>query len=137
MPYIRKEKREKFFPPNEPGITIVEPEQMEHPGDLNFLITMLCKHWFTTHGANYQAINDVLGALEGAKLEFYRRVAAPYEDQKIKENGDVYIATLNGGGKALSDYTDAEIANESYRRQMLALGDQPTCVEVSHATAAP
>jgi hypothetical protein len=39
---------------------------------------------------DYQAINDCLGALEGAKLELYRRVAAPYEDRKIQENGDVY-----------------------------------------------
>ena len=90
MPYIKPERRAVFFPENEPGITIVEPEQMQHVGELNYLITGLCSHWFQTHGANYQAINDVLGALEGAKLEFYRRVAAPYEDKKIKENGDVY-----------------------------------------------
>ena len=31
-----------------------------------------------------------MGALECAKLELYRRVAAPYEDVKIMENGDVY-----------------------------------------------
>ena len=35
-------------------------------------------------------IGDVVNAMECAKLEFYRRVAAPYEDTKIKENGDVY-----------------------------------------------
>lgn len=39
---------------------------------------------------NYQLINDVIGAVEGAKLEFYRRMAAPYEDKKKDENGDVY-----------------------------------------------
>lgn len=33
---------------------------------------------------------DALGALECCKLEFYRRVAAPYEDSKIISNGDVY-----------------------------------------------
>ncbi len=31
-----------------------------------------------------------MGALEGSKLEFYRRIAAPYENKKMKENGDVY-----------------------------------------------
>jgi hypothetical protein len=41
-------------------------------------------------GKNYQTVNDIVGALEGAKMEFYRRAAAPYEDLKIKENGDVY-----------------------------------------------
>jgi hypothetical protein len=39
---------------------------------------------------NYQRLNDALGALEGAKLEFYRRVVVPYEDWKMTENGDVY-----------------------------------------------
>lgn len=33
---------------------------------------------------------SVLGAIECAKLEFYRRVAAPYETTKALENGDVY-----------------------------------------------
>lgn len=33
---------------------------------------------------------DILGALEGAKLELYRRKISPYEDIKIEENGDVY-----------------------------------------------
>ena len=32
----------------------------------------------------------VIGALECAKLELYRRIAAPYEDTKIQENGEVY-----------------------------------------------
>jgi hypothetical protein len=41
------------------------------------------------NGENYQHFNDVLGALEGAKLELYRRRIAPYEDTKIVENGDV------------------------------------------------
>lgn len=63
-------------------------------------------------GLRYQYINDVLGALTGAKLEmqrragihtfdnlfdnvrnkFYSEVAAPYENLKIQENGDVYSA---------------------------------------------
>lgn len=32
----------------------------------------------------------MVGALECAKLELYRRIAIPYEEQKIQENGDVY-----------------------------------------------
>jgi len=42
-------------------------------------------------GLTYQTINDVIGALEGAKMEFYRRVAVPYEEGKIILNGDVYV----------------------------------------------
>jgi hypothetical protein len=77
--------------------------------DLNLLIG----RYIATHGKSYSVINDILGALEGAKLEykrrrglrgyeslkwvfddvkteFYRRVVSPYEDEKIKQNGDVY-----------------------------------------------
>lgn len=60
------------------------------PGELNFQITTLIERYYAHRGPGYTVINDVLGALEGAKLEFYRRVAAPYEDVKIRDNGDVY-----------------------------------------------
>ena len=39
---------------------------------------------------NYQAHNDIIGALTACQLEWYRRVTVPYEDSKIRENGDVY-----------------------------------------------
>ena len=38
----------------------------------------------------YAHLNEAIGVLECAKLELYRRVAAPYEDEKIAESGDVY-----------------------------------------------
>jgi len=61
-------------------------------GQLQYVIALLITQYL---GKNYryQDLNDVLGALEGAKLEFYRRVVAPYEDTKIAENGDVYNVT--------------------------------------------
>jgi hypothetical protein len=80
MPYIDPDRREsniKYQLPNTAG-------------ELNYLFTRLCIRYMQIHGKNYQTINDIVGALEGAKLEFYRRVAAPYEDLKINENGDVY-----------------------------------------------
>lgn len=58
-------------------------------GELNYCLTCLVLDYFKRNGGRYQQINDIVGALEGCKLEFYRRVAAPYEDTKIKENGDV------------------------------------------------
>lgn len=78
MPYIKKERRNFLL-----------DSPAENPGDLNYIISECIQDYWVEH-QNYQAINDIIGALEGAKLEFYRRVAAPYEDQKIKENGDVY-----------------------------------------------
>lgn len=59
-------------------------------GDLNYAFSLLCKRYLDINGVRYQYVNDIVGALEGAKLEFYRRIAAPYEDTKIESNGDVY-----------------------------------------------
>lgn len=62
----------------------------ETPGELNFAITMLVTQYMHKRGLSYSSCNDCIGALEGAKFEFYRRVVAPYEDKKRVENGDVY-----------------------------------------------
>lgn len=84
MPYIKDYERQHYSPI---GGNVAHAT---NPGQLNYQFTMLAKDYISMHGLSYTHINDVMGALEGAKLEFYRRVAAPYEDKKIKENGDVY-----------------------------------------------
>ena len=84
MPYIPEEDRQYLHPfSSDPALG---------PGDLNYQITELCKTYMRTHGMSYRRINDVMGALEGAKQEFYRRVVVLYEEAKMKENGDVYDA---------------------------------------------
>lgn len=60
------------------------------PGALNYLITSLVDAYAFPAGVSYTRINEVIGVLECAKLELYRRIAAPYEDKKCRENGDVY-----------------------------------------------
>ena len=80
MPYIKMKRRSD----------IVSGDLPQCEGELNYAITMLIKSYLNDQGKCYGTMNDIFGALEGAKLEFYRRVAAPYEDEKIKENGDVY-----------------------------------------------
>jgi len=57
---------------------------------LNYRISLLVNAHILHNGLSYNTINDIVGALECAKLEAYRRIAAPYEDQKLAENGDVY-----------------------------------------------
>lgn len=68
-------------------------------GELNWTLTQACIRYVEVNGLSYRSINDVMGAMEAAKQEFYRRVAAPYEDKKIIENGDVYPTHIltNGG----------------------------------------
>ena len=65
-------------------------------GELNYMLTMVAIGYLERHGLRYETINDIIGALEGAKLEFTRRVAFPYEDKKIALNGDVYPHKLEG-----------------------------------------
>ncbi|MCI0656857.1 MAG: hypothetical protein L0170_07275, partial [Acidobacteria bacterium] len=61
----------------------------ETPGDLTFLIYHIIRSYVERKGLRFQVIAEVLGALSAADREFYRRVAAPYEDQKLLDNGDV------------------------------------------------
>jgi len=85
VPYIEDTDREKF------GTELIKVAQsIENAGQMNYVVTMLIKNYLERKGLRYQNINDLLGALEGAKLELYRRVAAPYEDEKAESNGDVY-----------------------------------------------
>lgn len=81
MPYIKANRRSDLRP--------ASAETPDNAGELNYVFTMIVKEYFETH-KNYQGINDIVGALEGCKLEFYRRVVAPYEDEKIATNGDVF-----------------------------------------------
>ena len=68
--------------------------KLETPGDLNFAISDLVDDYilYNNDAPSYATINTVVGALECAKLELYRRLAAPYEDRKMKQNGDVYYS---------------------------------------------
>ena len=46
--------------------------------------------WRPPHGTyDYDKINEAIGVLECCKLELYRRLAAPYENEKIADNGEV------------------------------------------------
>lgn len=80
MPYIKPDDRAR----------IIGGESPTTAGELNFAITMLITDYLRAKNLSYQTINDIVGALEGAKAEFQRRVVSGYEDQKIKENGDLY-----------------------------------------------
>lgn len=85
MPYIKVEDRERL------GHTTMHLEY-EAPsmsaGELNYLITKLVKAWIAE--PSYGKIATATGVLENVKQELYRRLASPYEDRKIEENGDVY-----------------------------------------------
>lgn len=86
MPYIKKETRELV----EDGNDLVKlSSRIETEGDLNYTITRLCHLFLQKKGEKYSVYNTIIGVLECAKLELYRRKVAIYEDAKIQENGDL------------------------------------------------
>ena len=81
MPYIPGDDRQRIDSGGAP----------ETPGELNYAISRLVDDYVARKGGvRYAHLNEVVGVLECAKLELYRRVAAPYEDLKRAESGDVY-----------------------------------------------
>jgi hypothetical protein len=66
----------------------------KNAGELNYVLTTVIIDYMQAQGLSYQHINDVDGALSACSKEFYRRVAVPYEEHKIKVNGDVYQSLL-------------------------------------------
>jgi len=74
LPYIKESRRSKYEKILEELVKILKtlpPEEID--GELNYVVH----------------INKAIGVLECIKLEYYRRVAAPYEDSKIEEAGDI------------------------------------------------
>ena len=81
MPYILIGRRKEL------DVQTVGQVAPKNAGELNYCFTRILRTYLRDR--NYQRINDVLGSLEGAKLELYRRGVASYEDLKISENGDL------------------------------------------------
>lgn len=81
MPYIQQHSRWQF----EDAFDVTPAT----PGEFNYVVTRFAQKYLSLNGTSYQSFNDLIGALECCKLELYRRQIAPYEDIKIKENGDV------------------------------------------------
>jgi len=95
MPYITKDKRKEIIKEDDVfdvGIMYhhVVMEEIDKPGELNYAITEIMINYLNRKGVSYTNMNEVVGVLECAKLELYRRMTVPYEDTKIEENGDVY-----------------------------------------------
>ncbi len=80
MPYITPEARERL------DITWLPRDE----GELNYLITKLLIRYAAKSPVNYARLAGAHSAATLAAAEFYRRRIAPYEDHKIRLNGDVY-----------------------------------------------
>lgn len=88
MPYVDQASRE-FTAGVQQAYDSLQAVRSITPGELNYMITRLCNAYFQAH-KGYGGIATVTGVLENVKQEIYRRVFVPYEDEKLKLNGDVY-----------------------------------------------
>jgi len=87
LPYIKVGNRSKYNKVLKELLEILKslpPDEVD--GELNYVVTRILKE---VYPLRYFHINKAMGVLECIKLEYYRRVAAPYEDKKIQESGDV------------------------------------------------
>jgi len=85
MPYIEKDDRKACMPVfSDPSIIY------ESPGELNYSMVVLLNKYIKDNGHSYRTYNDIVGVLESLKMEFYRRMVAPYEEIKMRLNGDVF-----------------------------------------------
>ena len=93
MPYIAQSKRDMLDNSIDKLHRVlveleIDDDTNNMEGNINYSITRLLR---MCYGESYRDINDVIGVLECIKLEHYRTKAAPYEDQKKFENGDVEV----------------------------------------------
>jgi hypothetical protein len=88
MPYVDQASRARLQAIVDACAQTLPPEVTA--GELNYLLTRLALEFLRRRGLSYQSLNDVSGALHNCASEIYRRVVAPYEDGKIRANGDVF-----------------------------------------------
>lgn len=92
MPYITPEKREQLDGPIADLLNSLRELESDDPsnnteGNINYVFTRVLKQVYP--GGSYREINDVMGILSSCQHEFYRKVAAPLENQKEYDNGPV------------------------------------------------
>jgi hypothetical protein len=94
MPYINRGYREKL----DPFISVLSEKICETAqnktdifGMLNYAFTRISLLVIesTYERLQYWLIAELTGILHNISDEFYRRVVSPYEDNKMKESGDV------------------------------------------------
>jgi hypothetical protein len=89
MPYIKQERRAAIDPDLQKLIKFLKAIGMKK-GDMNYVMTKMCQEYVAHHGKSYDHLSDVTGMLNDVKTEFERKVVAPYEEEKIVENGEIY-----------------------------------------------
>ena len=83
MPYIPKEDR----PPLDEIVRALVQAEAGTSGRLNYVLFKFC---LSTVKPSYTGYRNFIGELAESAAEIRRRLLSPYEDQKIRENGEVH-----------------------------------------------
>jgi len=103
MPYIKDEARifldgciENMTQCLTEGNELTDEEFLSILGEINYTFSRIVTG--SMGKVSYSKIAMITGVLENIKQEFYRRIASPYEDIKILQNGDIreYLRFKNG-----------------------------------------
>lgn len=78
MPYIKQIDRDRI----DPLIKILF-EELKTKGNIIYAIGHLLRLFIQREDKKYTNLNDAMGIIECVKQEFYRKVVAPYKEQKI------------------------------------------------------
>ena len=89
MPYVNPQARTHIENRMRDTLSIVP---LLTPGELHCALALMLREYCEGdhQERGYSRYNAAMGVLACAQQELYRRLIAPYEDQKILENGDVY-----------------------------------------------
>lgn len=82
MPYIKKEERAS----KDKVVDLMVKENIVANGDLNYILFKYCKYHIPK---SYNNLKNYCGELRQCATEIERRILAPYEDTKEKDNGVV------------------------------------------------
>jgi len=82
MPYVKQINRDSL----DYIVQAMRLAEIKADGDLNYILFAYCKRHIKPGYNNYK---NFCSELRQCATEIERRLLAPYEDQKIVENGDV------------------------------------------------
>jgi hypothetical protein len=96
MPYIKEEDRKELDSNIDQLISAIYniKHSLDNPHDFSIYLGRINYCFSRIVGGlmgspSYNKVAMITGVLENVKQEFYRRIAEPYEDKKILENGDI------------------------------------------------
>ena len=89
MPYI-KQKDRKQYKHSLDNLCATLEQRGYIDGHVTYVLFMILARWWF-HSPAYKSIASIRGCLVGTLSELDRKYFHPYEDKKIRENGDVDV----------------------------------------------